>query len=80
MGIMNIYFIEPFLEGMEYTIMNLFSAGGGLTGSIGGTQPPQGGFGPGHGCGQSEQHLQQWSSVQSVSQHGGLGPMYPGLN
>lgn len=79
MGIMNIYFMELFLE-MGNTIMNLFSGiKGGLTGSIGGTQPPQGGWGPGHGRGQSE-HVQQWSSVQSVSQHGGLGPMYPGLN
>lgn len=48
--------------------------GRGLTGSIGGTQPPQGGCGPGQGRGQSE-HGQQLSSVQSVSQHGGSGPM-----
>lgn len=53
------------LQGLESIFFR-----GGRTGSMGGTQPPQGGCGPGHGCGQSE-HGQLSSSVQSVSQQGG---------
>lgn len=41
--------------------------------SIGGEQPPQGARGPGHGP--HSGLLQLYSSVQSGSQQGGLGPI-----